>query len=352
MAVTRSTATERVQSRRVIVWRRRGEALWLLAGSLVLLFGFVLVYQAKSRTFAQIESGLAAKQLLNLNDLGAREELLPFLGIIAEPAERQFVARRIYDASGGLPNVGALARLRVTEAEIQGTRGLKALGSRRGTLLSGEQFRQLKPLFVTRRPAQFRRAFIIWVAIFFAAFWAVHVWWSVRAFQGDTALLPGILMLTGIGLILMISLRDPVRDNLLFVDFAQGVGAGAILLALASALDYERLFGKLSFVPLLASFVLSALLIVFGYGPGTSDAKVNLFGFQPVELIRLLLILFLAGYFAQRWDVLRHAREHRPALARLDSFGGIPPLEYTIPVFVCGALSLLFSSCRKTWDRP
>ena len=136
MAVTRSTATERVQSRRVIVWRRRGEALWLLAGSLVLLFGFVLVYQAKSRTFAQIESGLAGKQLLNLNDLGAREELLPFLGIIAEPAQRQFVARRIYDASGGLPNVGALARLRVTEAEIQGTRGLKGLGGRRGTLIS------------------------------------------------------------------------------------------------------------------------------------------------------------------------------------------------------------------------
>jgi len=347
MAVTRSTASERVESRRVITWRR-GEALWLLAGSLVLLFGFVLVYQAKSRGFAQIESGLAARQLLNLNDLGAREELLPFLGIIAEPAERQFVARRIYDASGGLGNVGALARLRVTDAEIRGTRGLKPAGDRRSlALLTGEQFRQLKPSFVTRRPAQFRRAFLIWAAIFFAAFWAVHAWWSVRAFQGDTALLPVILVLTGVGWILMVSLRDPVRDNLLFVDFAQGVAGGAILLGFASALDYERLFGKLSFVPLLGSFLLSALLILFGYGPGSSDAKVNLFGFQPVELIRLLLILFLAGYFAQRWDILRHAREHRPALARFDKLGGIPPLEYTIPVFVCGALSLLFFFLQK-----
>jgi len=51
-------------------------------------------------------------------------------------------------------------------------------------------------------------------------------------------------------------------------------------------------------VPLLASFALSLLLILFGYGPGTSDAKVNLFGFQPVEIIRLLLVFFLAGYFA------------------------------------------------------
>jgi cell division protein FtsW (lipid II flippase) len=344
MAVTRSRATERVETsrrtHRALTWRR-DETLWLLAGSLALLFGFFLVYQAKARAFADIDSGLANKQLLNLNDLSAREDVLPFLQIFAEPAERQYVARRIYDASGSLPNTGALARLRLSEAEIQATRGLKSFSGRH-TLLTGEQFRQLKPSFVVRRPAQFRRVFFLWTAVFFAAFWAVTLWWSWRAYAGDQALLPAMLMLTGIGLILMISLRDPVRDSLLFVDFAQGLAAGCVVLAIASAVDYERLLGKLSFVPLLASFALSALLIVFGYGPGTSDAKVNLFGFQPVELIRVLLILFLAGYFAQRWDILRHAREQRPALARFTRWGGIPPLEYTIPVFACVALSLLF----------
>ena len=49
----------------------------------------------------------------------------------------------------------------------------------------------------------------------------------------------------------MVSLRDPVRDNLLFVDFAQGAAAGAVLLAVLSGFNYERLTGKLSFVPLL-----------------------------------------------------------------------------------------------------
>ncbi len=72
-----------------------------------------------------------------------------------------------------------------------------------------------------------------------------------------------------------------------------------MLLAVLSGLNYERLTGKLSFVPLLASFGLSVLLVLFGSGPGTSDAKVNLFGFQPVEIIRVLLVFFLAGYFAQ-----------------------------------------------------
>ena len=51
----------------------------------------------------------------------------------------------------------------------------------------------------------------------------------------------------------MISLRDPVRDNLLFVDFGQGVVYGCLLLAGLSGLNYERLFGRLSFVPLLVT---------------------------------------------------------------------------------------------------
>ena len=172
---------------------------------------------------------------------------------------------------------------------------------------------------MVRRPAQFQRAFYLWCGIFLGAFWLVHIFWSLRGFQGDQMFLPALLALSGIGLILMVSLRDPVRDNLLFVDFAQGAAAGAVLLAVLSGFNYERLTGKLSFVPLLASFALSVLLVLFGSGPGTSDAKVNLFGFQPVEIIRVLLVFFLAGYFAQRWDVLRHARENRPALAALTS---------------------------------
>jgi cell division protein FtsW (lipid II flippase) len=100
-------------------------------------------------------------------------------------------------------------------------------------------------------------------------------------------------------------------------------------------------------VPLLASFGLSVLLVMFGSGPGVSDAKVNLFGFQPVEIIRVLLVFFLAGYFARSWDVLRHARENRPALAPLTSRIDIPPVEYTLPVLISVALSLAFFFLQK-----
>ena len=354
MAVTRSTVTERAELRgpsRRVAWRG-GELLGTVAAALLVAAALFLVYRAKSQPLPEIARDLAAKRLINLNDLSAREDLPPVLTMFADPAEREFVARRIYFVSGGLANAGAIARLRVTADEIQHTRGLKDLRDRLGprasmTLLTAEQFRALKPLVVVRSPDRFRRAFFLWAALFFAAFLLAHAWWSLRGFGGDQAFLPAILLLTGIGLALMISLRDPVRDTMLFVDFAQGVVGGCVLLAALAAVDYERLFGKLSFVPLLASFGLSALLILFGSGPGTSDAKVNLLGFQPVELIRLLLVFFLAGYFAQRWDVLRHARETRPKLAALTRRFDIPPVEYTLPVLVSVALSLIFFFLQK-----
>ena len=362
MAVTRSRAAERIETRYVRLGRPAwpaGEFLWLAAVSVVIAGGLYLVYQAKSQDFAEIETGLQSRQLLNLNDLGTRDDLLPFLGFLSDRGERQFVARKIYDASGSLPNVGALARIRVPESEMRATRGLAGFKARLAQapeiagrersvpLLTSEQFRLLKPRFVVRRPSQFEREFFLWTALFFCGYLAVSLWWQARAFTGDRALLLPIFMLTGAGLILMLSLRDPVRDSMLFAGFAQGVIGGCILLAGLSLVDYKRAFGKLSFVPLLASFLLSILLILFGYGPGTSDAKVNLFGFQPVELIRILLVLFLAGYFGERWDVLRHAHETRPKLAWLLKHVDLPPLEYTLPVLVCVGLSLLFFFLQK-----
>jgi cell division protein FtsW (lipid II flippase) len=51
--------------------------------------------------------------------------------------------------------------------------------------------------------------------------------------------------------------------------------------------------------------------VLFGSGPGTSDAKVNLFGVQPVEAIRLLVVFSLAAYLARRWELLRELSERR-----------------------------------------
>jgi cell division protein FtsW (lipid II flippase) len=356
MPVTRSTAASRPAIRRGFeprpVWRFR-ELLWSVAAMLLVAAGLWLVWSAKTQDFAAVEQGLASKQILNLNALGAREDLLPVLSnFYPDPAERAFVARKIYYISGGLQNVGAIARIRVTPDEVSRGRGLQSFRDRMGNrpsiaLVTGDQLRQLKPLFVVRRPPQFRRAFFLWTSVFLIAFLLSNAILSIAGSRADQSLLPAVPLLCGIGLVLMVSLRDPVRDNLLFADFAQGAALGCVLLAIAALLDFEKLFGNLSFVPLLASFAISAMLVLLGSGPGTSDAKVNLFGFQPVEIIRLLLVFFLAGYFASRWDVLRHARETRASVAALTRRVDIPPLEFTIPAAVSVALSLVFFFLQK-----
>ena len=381
MTTTRKTVAARVRERQdreslESSASRRLELSLLVAASVVIGIGLALVYAAKIDTFKNFDRQVQDKQVLNLNQLSAYQRLLPFLTMFPKAEDRDFIARNIYAATrhgNKIANVGAIGRIRLHESE-PGIRKLETFSKRmaqardrreqrdrerqanRGwfrrvwdklrtppiereltiPLLTPTQTAQLKPFLVARDPSNFRSRFLIWaVAFYFLGFYFVHVAWRVRQFAGDNTLLPLIHLLTGAGLILMLSLRDPLRDTLAFSDFAVGVGWGCAALLLFSEIDYERRFGRLSYVPLIVSLLLALALGVFGSGPGVSDAKVNLFFFQPVELIRILLVLFLAGYFAQNWDALRELKQQG-----LTSGFNVPRLDYLLPVAAGVALSL------------
>ncbi len=103
-----------------------------------------------------------------------------------------------------------------------------------------------------------------------------------------------------------------MRDTLEFSKFAWGVALGCVVLLLPSlrVFNYQR-FSTWCYTPLFAALALFVALLRFGSGPGGNDAKVNLGPFQPVEAIKILLVLFLAGYFAHNWERLRDLREKR-----------------------------------------
>jgi cell division protein FtsW (lipid II flippase) len=378
MTTTRATATGRLQQLRLreSAGSRNLETILLLCASIIAAAGLYLIYAAKSSTFDTPTD----KQLVNLNHIKGPYDLIPLLQMIP-PADQDFTAREIYNAirhGERFDNDGAIARMRVHEEDIRRVRGLDQIPKRlaqarerrderteeeeenRGwfgkiwnrihpaaearpisvPLLTAVQFAQLKPRVVVRTPDEFRRRFLLWTLLCLAGFWAVHIFWRLAAFPGDNVLLPSIFILCALGVMLMLSLRDPLRDTLSFADFAGGVLAGCVLLGVFSQIDYERRFSSLSFVPLLAAILLAIALGLFGSGPGTSDAKVNLFFFQPVELIRILLVLFLAGYFARNWDALRELRQRTGPLARF----GAPRLDYLLPVAagVLVSLALFF----------
>ena len=352
MAVTRSTAAERDRAPAAFQFQpfrwRTAELLCLVAASVLVGAALYLTYNGR---LARTEE--PAKPPLNLLSVERREQLLPYLTPIQNQAERQYVSRKIFERvrdAENLPNVGALGRIRVPVREVLATRGLPDLqarakdqaGAATMPLLTGSQLSRLKPLFVVRDGGQYKRRLILWSAVFFGAFYAVHLFWTFRRARGAWFVLPAIHALAGIGVVLMITLRDPLRDTLAFVDFIQGAALGCVILAIASSVDYRRVAGRLSYVWLIAAFALSIALIAFGSGPTGSDAKVNLLGFQPAEIIRVLIVLFLAGYFADRWQFLRVLREQRPELANVSKWVEVPRLEYLMPVLAGVAVSLAF----------
>ena len=181
------------------------------------------------------------------------------------------------------------------------------------------------------------------VALVCLAVLGAHVVRRLRGAVGDPWLLPIAAALCGLGLLTMASVNDPWRERLLFEPFAVGVVIGCVALTAASLVDFARLeLHRFAFLFLGGALLLSVLLLVFGTGPGRSGVKVNLLGVQPVEAIRPLIAIFLASYFARRWEWLRElgeplARRHR-LLAKLQ----LPRVSDLIPVAIAMGLVLVF----------
>jgi len=303
---------------------RTSGIFWLAGASLLVAGGLAYVYAAKTQNFPDVSERLRHGDLLNLNAVSNSDQLLPFLDIVQDKTEREADSEKLFAflrTAHPLHNVGTLSRLR----------------EQRKPLLPVSK---LKPGWVVRTPGEFRRAYLIWSAVYLSGFYLVWLAWRARRFRGDSAVLPALHLLSGMGLILMVSLRDPVRDTLEFRKFALGVFLGCLLLLLplVRAFDYRRLADWI-YTPLLAALVLFALLLRFGSGPGTSDQKVNLGPFQPVEVIKILVVLFLAGYFARNWERLRDLRQK--GLRGLGVRFGVPRLAHLMPVACAVAVAIL-----------
>ncbi len=381
----RTYAEERRERlRHEITATRREEFGWLALVSIVVFAGLVLTYLAKVELANGGLARLTGQAVLDIHRINSAAAVMPYLSDIPDAAERAYVAERIYSSIHGhaVANVGALARLRVKQSDLAAHPALHTFRERiagamaqRETnrrerlarmswlglkfrafrewlmpppesdpgvpLLTQRQFHNLKPWLIVRTVGEFRLYLIGWAMAYFVAIYAVHLFWRYRAFQGDNLILPLIHLLTGIGFVLMVSLRDPLRDTLTFADFATGTVLGAGAMLLLSSIDYDRIASSYSYIFLAAAVVLGISLIVFGTGPGRSDAKVNLFGFQPVELVRVLLVFFLAGYFARHWDLLRDLRQKHGLPDDVSGRYHIPRLDYLIPVLAGTAISLL-----------
>jgi cell division protein FtsW (lipid II flippase) len=133
------------------------------------------------------------------------------------------------------------------------------------------------------------------------AHWALGRWLSAC----DRVVLPLISMLVGLGLAEVARLAPP--EFLVRQMAWLGLGTAALL---AVALVSRNLLWlrRYRYTWLVAGLLLLALTFVFGVNPSGAGARLWLgaFGmyFQPSELLKLLIVVFLASYLAERREAL------------------------------------------------
>jgi cell division protein FtsW (lipid II flippase) len=374
MTVTYTSAAERDTLRSGRRARLPGISdLLMLATSAVALFAISLAYAGRLHVFEAAERHHADVRIVNLNTVSDAAEIEPAVAsIFASAADRRFAARELFrfvdaDRHAGRvqSNVGALTRATVRVDAIEREQRLEVLARRARTahetartggdnapdtmpLITALDLAAVKPFFVVRTRDAFRYRLLWCGALYLLGFQSIALVWRLRGTRGDRVLLSAAHLLTAVGFAVLLSRVDPLRDNLLFVRYTEGVLVGQLLIMALSLVDFgTATFLELSYLPLIGALSLSVLLILFGGGPGRSGAKVNLGPVQPIEAIRLLLAVFLAGFFARRWELLRDLRGRAIRTLTVPAWLDVPRAEYVLPVLVAVATALGFFFLQK-----
>ena len=166
----------------------------------------------------------------------------------------------------------------------------------------------------------------------FVAFAVAHVAIRFLAPDADPAILPIVFVLAGIGIAFVTRLAPKLAVNQviwLFVSVAAMVATLVVVRNLDLLARYKYTLG-------LAGVVLLVIPMVFGVEINGSKLwiQVGRFSFQPGEIAKICLVLFLAAYLAQNREALSVSSIRLGPLS-------IPRPRMMLPLFVMWGVSLL-----------
>jgi peptidoglycan glycosyltransferase len=166
----------------------------------------------------------------------------------------------------------------------------------------------------------------------FAAFLISHLALRKLAPNADPALLPIAFALSGIGIAFVMRLEPDLAPRQILWLF---MAIAAMLVTLVLVRSIRRL-GNYKYTLMLLGIVLLLLPAVIGqeiYG-SRIWIRVASFSFQPGEIAKILIVLFLAGYLADNREMLSVGGRH------IGSFT-IPDLRTLAPLLLMWAISLV-----------
>jgi hypothetical protein len=183
--------------------------------------------------------------------------------VFPSEAERTFAATRIVQwirDRRGIDRVSRMSRIAVPASEIRSNRNLTRLNERLAqttqagssatagniALLTGGDLTRLRPAVSVRSAGDFRWKVALALALTLGPMWLIHLIRRQWTGIGEPLVIPGVTLLLGLGLIAMLTLRDPIRDGDIAISFATGVCLGAIGLVVMVSLDVVRIAQTLS----------------------------------------------------------------------------------------------------------
>ena len=232
-----------------------------------------------------------------------------------------------------------------------------------------------------RTPAQFRDTLYFCIFTLIVAWWLTFLFFWLtdlrrqrkvgvsRSLEGegtsDYGLMLILMVLNCLCILIMFGINDPLKDMLNGKAMTVGSVIGMVGLCILSCVNFFKFFigkskvqcGFLQFdffvqplkwlgkkmgwtalakLPdgfgyLLAAIALVFLLWLLGTGPEGSDARVNLWGFQPSELSKFLIVFFIAAFFCN------NARRIQDFSSRIDLF----PLQLRTVLFAVVCIVVL-----------
>ena len=160
-----------------------------------------------------------------------------------------------------------------------------------------------------------------------------HAILSVCRCRGDQLLLPLVTGLAGTGLLLVTRLVPALGPR----QFMWALIGCSVMVVVAVGPWEVRLLERYKYTSAAAGILLVALTLVLGVDPNGSGARLWLrvagLSFQPSEILKVLLVIFLAGYLTDKRELLT------ATIFRLGPLK-LPPLPYLAPLLAMWGLSL------------
>lgn len=165
----------------------------------------------------------------------------------------------------------------------------------------------------------------------------IHVALSILKYRGDMVLFPLSSILAGFGLIAIYRLKPDL------VSKQTGLFFASVVIFLAIVFFFQKYAEMKKFKYLIATLGVVILVLTVIFGVEVNGAKLWIrfggFQFQPVEIVKILLVIFLASYLSEYYELITFKEKHKWLSAT--------NLKFLFPLLVMWGMSVLILVFQK-----